>query len=116
MIFCFPKITYGGSDYSALAPPHSYINALAFPSVKKLVAHLRTLQEDDAKFAEYFWWRDFYAVRQGEFHRAQAYCDLCKRLHNPEEPPKVYENMFKWWITDSHCKKLRTSAFDSSRS
>ena len=105
-------ITYSGANFDDLAPPHSSINALKFPSVRKLVNYLQELHEDDAKYAEYFWWRDFYEVRQGEFHRAQAYCDLCKRLNNPDEPPKVYDNLYKWWLTDSHCKKLRSSAFN----
>ncbi len=102
-------ITYAGADFNALAPPHSSVNALAFPSAKKLVSHLRMLQENDAKYAEYFWWKDFYEVRSSHGDRAQAYCDLCRKLNDPDEPPKVYEDMFKWWVSDSHCKKLRTS-------
>ncbi len=105
-------VVYSGADFAAHAPPHSCINALEFGSVRKLVKHLEMLHEDDAKYAEYFWWKDFYEVRQGEYHRAQAYCDLCKRLHNPDEPPKVYDSMVDWWLKDSHCKKLRSSMFE----
>ena len=33
-------VTYSGANFSALAPPHSYINTLDFPSVTKLSKHL----------------------------------------------------------------------------
>lgn len=56
-------ITYGGANYSAIAPAHSYINALDFPSAGKLVEKLKELQENDERYAEYFWWKDFYEVR-----------------------------------------------------
>ena len=38
---------------------------------------------------------------------AQAYNDLRSRLNNPDEPPKVYKNMHKWWVEDSGCKKYQ---------
>ena len=64
-----------------------------------------TLSQDDALYASFFWWRDYYEVRNRAEDRAQAYCDLCSRLNNPNEPPKVYKNMHKWWVEDSGCKK-----------
>ena len=48
-------------------------------------------------------WKDYYEIRDGPEDRAQSYCDLCERLNNPDEPPKIYTDMYKWWITDSHC-------------
>ena len=109
MHFTVLPVTYGGTDLDKYgAPPHSHIDAMKFGSPELLAKHLKDLQEDDAKYAEYFWWKDFYEVRDGVENRAQPYCDLCKRLHDPYEPPKVYEDMHKWWITDSHCKKLKT--------
>ncbi len=103
-------VTYGGANMSAFAPPHSYVDALSFKSVKRLVRHLRNLAEDDAAYASYFWWKDFYEVRNSEADRAQPYCDLCRRLNDPSEPTKVYNDMHKWWISESHCRKIRTTA------
>ncbi len=98
-------ITLGGTNMSAISPPHSSIDSLRFKSVKHLVDHLRMLNEDDAAYASYFWWKEFYEVRNSEADRVQPYCDLCKRLNNPKEPPKVYQDMYHWWVTDSHCRR-----------
>ena len=45
---------------SAIAPPHSYIDASEFESPAALARYLKLLDSDDARFNEYFWWRDFY--------------------------------------------------------
>ena len=106
-------VTYGGTDFRKMgAPPHSSINALKFKTASRLVEYLKLLQENDAKYAEYFWWREFYEVRNSEGDRAQAYCDLCKRLNDPQEPPKVIGDMYKWWVSDSHCKRLQAKTFE----
>ncbi len=91
-------VTLGGADYSQIAPPHSYVNVLDFASLRGLAAHLRRLHEDDAKFAEYFWWRDYYETRKtGNFVQAY-YCEICRRLHNPEEEAKSSKDNFsQWW-------------------
>jgi alpha-1,3-fucosyltransferase len=102
-------ITFGGTNMSTVTPPHSSIDGIKFGSVRKLVRHLEALAKDDAAYASYFWWKDFYEVRNGEEDRAQPYCDLCKKLNDPEEPAKIYRNMHKWWVTQSHCRKVRTT-------
>ena len=100
-------VTFNGADMSQIAPPHSYINTMDFKTPKELAKHLKHIAEDDALYASYFWWRDYYEVRNSAEDRAQAYCDLCSRLNNPDEPPKVYKNMHKWWVEDSGCKKYQ---------
>ena len=78
----------------------------SFP-LKKICLHFaETLSQDDALYASYFWWRDYYEVRNRAEDRAQAYCDLCARLNNPKEPPKIYTDMYKWWVSDSNCRKF----------
>ena len=96
-------ITFNGAK--DFGPPNSYINALQHKSPKALVQYLEELTLDDTKYASYFWWRDYYEVRNRAEDRAQAYCDLCAKLNNPSEPPKTYENMHAWWVEDSKCKK-----------
>ena len=65
-------ITLGGAlegacnDYvdAAGAPPHSFIDALRdYPDPAKLATYLKTLRTKPSLFAEYFWWKDFYQVR-----------------------------------------------------
>ena len=103
-------ITYGGADLEDMgAPIHTRIDALKYQTAEKMVTYLKALHENDEKYAEYFWWKDFYEIRNTMADRAQAYCDLCQKLHEPEQKPKVYENMSRWWISESHCKTLKAS-------
>ena len=99
-------ITFGGADYDTLAPPHSYINVLDFASVKDLANYLKELQDDDAKYAAYFWWKEYYQVRSMRFEL--PLCSLCKRLHMAEEPPSSYEDLTSWWWSNGQCKKLNS--------
>ncbi len=99
-------VTFGGADYSAIAPPHSYVDALQFASAKELAMYLSELDMDDSKYAEYFWWKDYYEPRDARFSPG-PFCDLCRRLHNPSEPPKVYQDLTAWWQQVSDCKRLK---------
>ena len=117
-------VVIGGANYSAIAPPHSFINAADFPklvaflsiiflnfqtvsssshllhfSPKALAHYLKLLDADDAKFNEYFWWRSFYARR---FRHHQAICDVCQRLHT-DSSHKIYDNMQDWWVNQAQC-------------
>ena len=106
-------LSYSGGNFTAISPPHSSINVLQYPSPKTLVKYLEKLNANDNLFAEYFWWRDFYVVRNSPEDMNQAYCDLCAKLNNPNEPPKVYQDMQKWWVAKSHCKKIKSSYLNS---
>eukprot|EP00093_Oithona_nana_P007513 07513.XXX_139120_130865_1 [CDS] Oithona nana genome sequencing. len=92
-------VVLGGANYSAIAPPHSFIDAADFPNPKALAHYLKLLDADDAKFNEYFWWRDFYARR---FRHHQSLCDVCERLHT-DKSTKIYDNMQDWWVTQAQC-------------
>ena len=98
-------VTFGGADYAALAPPHSYINALDFDSVADLAAYLRQLHEDDARYAEYFWWKDYYEARDVRFSPGPI-CSLCRRLHQRPLGSSLYEDLPAWWLNVSRCRKL----------
>ncbi len=99
-------IVLGGADYNAVGPPGAFINALDYANAGELVEHMRRIDADDAKFAEHFWWRDFYEIRYGWVHRAQQHCRICEMLHDPDTTPKVYSNMYQWWFVDSHCRAV----------
>ncbi|XP_042872436.1 alpha-(1,3)-fucosyltransferase C-like [Penaeus japonicus] len=47
-------IVYGLANYSAIAPPHSYIDALAFPTAKDLASYILYLDKNDTAYNEYF--------------------------------------------------------------
>merc|ERR1712062_746816 len=99
-------VTYNGADMDKFAPEHSYINALDFKSVTALAEYLKKVSSDPALYASYFWWKEFYVVRDGKEDLNQAYCSLCSALHN-NSTEKVYTNLDDWWVKQSRCRKLR---------
>ena len=57
---------YGGSRYSELLPPHSYINAREFESPLKLANYLKHLVLRPKEYAKYFEWKKhsrYYATK-----------------------------------------------------
>ena len=126
-------IVLGGANYSHMAPPHSFINAADFKSPKALAHHLKILDADDAKFNEYFWWKDFY---RRKFHHHQTLCDVCEKLNTdtvPVGPPNssgggssprrptpaprtsVYPDMHEWWVGQAECKSLHFDGEDHTQ-
>ena len=75
---------------------------LSYFSPKSLAHYLKLLDADDAKFNEYFWWRDFYARR---FRHHQAMCDVCEKLHSPDKETKIYQAR-PFNITGLHTKPV----------
>ncbi len=84
--------TYSGS-YEEVTPPHSIINVKDFASPKDLADYITYLNNNDEEYLSYFWWKPHYKVVIGKhipYHFASekpALCDMCKRLHDPQEPP-----------------------------
>ncbi|XP_040574510.1 alpha-(1,3)-fucosyltransferase C [Lepeophtheirus salmonis] len=97
-------ITLSGADYKSIAPPHSYISVYDHANPKKVAKYLQYLDDNDEKYAEFFWWKDYYEIRNQAEDRAQSYCKLCEDLWN--SPPKVYDNIENWWVRQSFCKKI----------
>ena len=100
-------IVLGGADYSKIAPPHSYIDALQ-GDPKSLAKLLNKIASNDALYASYFWWKQFYSV--GGFSpqdRAKAPCTVCQMLHQEKvEQEEVYQDMKRWWVGEANCQGL----------
>ena len=77
-------VVFNGANMSAIAPPHSYINAEDFSSVEQLAEYLQLVASNDSLFASYFWWRDYYRPGTGA-----SWCDLCQYLHREEGSHQV---------------------------
>lgn len=88
-------IVYGGADYSVFAPVHSYIHVGDFKSPKALADYLRLLDENEVLYLRYFDWKKDYQVVA---HLTNGWCDLCKKLNDPQQPTKVYKNLTAWWF------------------
>lgn len=104
-------ITLGQANYSDIAPPHSSISVFNFDTAQDLAKYLHQLDQDDASYLSYFWWKDFYRVRhprssdgRKKNNFAQSMCRLCEKLHSgQEEPTKVYNDMYQWWRGSAEC-------------
>lgn len=89
-------IVMGGADYASIAPPHSYINAADFKSVKDLANYLLYLDQNDDAYLAYFAWKRNYAIFNT--HIAQPICGLCEILNNANMPHKSYDDINQWWF------------------
>ena len=80
-------VVLGGSNYSSLLPPNSYIDVRNFTSPKHLARYLRKLDGDDSMYNSYFEWR-----RNYQLTCAKHQCKLCEYL-NTYTKKKVYKNI-----------------------
>lgn len=93
-------IVYGGADYSAYAPPYSFIHAADFESPKALADYLMLLDRNPGLYSRYFEWKkDWQVVR----NPVDGWCNLCEKLNDPQRKPKSYENIGKWWYDKVPC-------------
>lgn len=93
-------------NQAKLSPPHSFINALDFPSAGHLADYLNLLDKNDTLYNEYFWWRPYYEVHGNIFEGIsyKYFCSLCAALHDPgKEARKVYTDIYQWWWGKSQC-------------
>ena len=103
-------VVMGQANYSAITPPHSVINVLDYSEPRHLASYLWKLMDNETLYLSYFWWKEFYEVTQLEEWNKNnltflpSYCRLCRMLNDPQEPPRIVENLKGWWSTGSHCK------------
>ncbi|GLH02601.1 Alpha-(1,3)-fucosyltransferase C [Gryllus bimaculatus] len=94
-------VVYGAANYSAVVPPHSYIDARAFASPRHLAAYLSFLAERPDEYAKFFWWKRYYEVLPDSHNHL---CRLCEKLHQPL-PDKSYADVADWWNGDGVCQE-----------
>ena len=93
-------VVFGAADYTAYAPPHSYIHVGDFKSPKELADYLLLLDKNDALYRRYFEWRkEWKVIRRPKI----GFCQLCQKLNDLTEPYKIYEDISKWWLDDAPC-------------
>lgn len=86
-----------GARYDRLnVIPGSYIDVLAFPSIKKLAEYIKYLGSNDTAYNEYFNWKQKYK-RIGY----EKMCQLCKALHTITRATKPYRQV---WSDHLDCK------------
>ena len=106
-------VVYGAADYSRIAPPHSFIDARQFKGPKELAYYLMALDANDVLYNEYFAWKNFYAVENGlEKMALNGMCNLCRKLHQEKNEPKVYSQLVNHWLPEHQCTKPKPFQID----
>ena len=115
-------VVLGGANYSRMAPPHSYVNALDYDTPQALAAYLHELDQNQSLYLSYFWWKDHYQVHSGTAtDHASTMCRLCEMLHHKVDnnnnnnnktandsrngTGKIYPSITTWHGIDSQCWK-----------
>ena len=102
-------IVLGGARYSPeQVIPGSYINAADFDSVKDLADYLKYLDKNDTAYNQYFQWKTKYKIVKYQFWL----CQLCKALHDPTKPEKIYHKMSEFWGVKGSCKVSEERVWD----
>ena len=90
-------VVYGGADYAAIAPAHSYIDALDYEP-KELAQLLRRLAANETLYDEYFSWKKNYVVETGLTQMVRhGFCDLCRILHQRDGQSKTFSSLMNRW-------------------
>ena len=92
-------IVMGGANYSAIAPPGSYIDAGSFSSAKDLAKELKRLSNSKEEYLRFFSWKAKTEVVDGY---SQMGCNLCKALHE-SKTDKTYQDLGAWWRDGGKC-------------
>ena len=98
-------VVRGDGDYSAVGPPNSFINTKDFSSVKELADYLLHLDKHDDEYIKFLKYKEYYKLDNitgpGQISHCpgfdNGFCRLCKKLNDPNEPYKVYDNLEKWY-------------------
>lgn len=96
-------IVLGGANYTRISPPHSFIDAMSFDSMKALAHFLKDLGSNSAEYNKYFRWYSDYDILP-----PYQLCPLCVALHKPNIKPKWYENIQQWYGRYGKCSSYPT--------
>ena len=93
-------IVRGGANYSAIAPPGSYIDTNDYSSAQELAEELKRLSNAREEYLNFFTWKATTKVLDGY---SEMGCNLCKALHE-SKPPKSYQDLGAWWKGGGNCQ------------
>ena len=88
----------GGSNYSRILPPGTFVDAGDFKSPVELGNYLAELAQDNKRYTDYLK-RKYNYYSTTKFVPAQeANCKLCEYLNNLDSHRKRYNNITEWWL------------------
>lgn len=93
-------VVMGGVNYSAVAPPGSYIDFSAFRTPRELGEYLMEVQRSPESYKKYFRWKSEYAIERPVFS-----CVMCEQIHGlfsapVKRPPR---SLYKFLWEDAKC-------------
>ncbi len=83
-----------------------YLLRTNFEDPSELAHTLKELATDDSKYAEYFWWKDYYSISTDHDNMARVFCDVCRRLHQDRQE-QIYDDLEEWWVRKARCRPIR---------
>ncbi|KFM64763.1 Glycoprotein 3-alpha-L-fucosyltransferase A, partial [Stegodyphus mimosarum] len=92
-------VVLGGANYSVVAPPHSYINALFFKTPRDLAQYLLEIAKDDKKYNQFFTWKQTHELSSEHYA-----CKICRMLNEAKMKSSTYIDISKWWFQEANCK------------
>ena len=97
-------IVMGGANYSAIAPPGSFIDVNDFSSAQELAEELKRLSNAREEYLNFFRWKtETTMLRRSLLGENQEGCNLCKALHE-SRPAKTYQDIGAWWSASEICQ------------
>ena len=98
-------IVLGRANYSAILPPHSYIDVRDFASPRHLADYLKVLNANDTLYNEYFNWRAKYNCGTFQFKQHGRGCDLCRHAVATRGKTEIVKDLVAEWGRDQNCIK-----------
>lgn len=94
-------VVFGGANYTRVAPPRSFIDALSFKSPKHLAEHLTSVAKNVSAYKSYFDWKSRYKILSW----SEEFCTLCSKLHGKDfREQTTYDDMRVWWEQEGRCR------------
>ena len=91
-------VVRGGSNYSRILPPGTFVDAGDFASAVELGKYLKELARDKKRYTDILKKKDNY-YSTDKFESAQrANCKLCEYLNNLDGHRNSYDNIIQWWL------------------
>lgn len=93
-------VVMGGVDYSAVAPPGSYIDFSSFRTARDLGEYLLELQRSPEAYKRYFRWKNEYEIERPSFS-----CTVCEQIHGLFSAPvrRPPRSLYKYLWEDAKC-------------
>ena len=96
-------VVLGKVNYSAILPPHSYIDVRDFASPRHLADYLKLLSSNDTLYNEYFRWRAKYNCGSFPFKQHDTACDLCRHAVATRGKTEIVKDLVAEWGRNQNC-------------